>query len=106
MLCQGMAMEPDVRNQALLVEALGAMNDAASVQLLTNLVVDSQRAEPVRAAALDGLARFRGRDIIRARLAVLYDPNAPESLAARALPPLARDGVLPPNDMADFFESP
>ena len=105
-LCKGMSMEPDVRNQALLVEALGAMNDAASVRLLTSLVVDPERAEPVRAAALDGLARFRGRDIVRARLAVLYDPNAPESLAARALPPLARDGVLPPNDMAGFFESP
>ncbi|MGD0041284.1 MAG: HEAT repeat domain-containing protein, partial [Isosphaeraceae bacterium] len=105
-LCQGMSMESDVRNQALLVEALGAMNDAASVRLLTSLVVDAKRAEPVRAAALDGLARFRGRDIVRARLAVLYDPNAPESLAARALPPLARDGVLPPNDMAGFFESP
>ncbi|MGA8348608.1 MAG: HEAT repeat domain-containing protein, partial [Isosphaeraceae bacterium] len=105
-LCQGMSMESDVRNQALLVEALGAMNDAASVRLLTSLVVDPERAEPVRAAALDGLARFRGRDIVRARLAVLYDPNAPESLAARALPPLARDGVLPPNDMAGFFESP
>src|SRR5271166_3981604 len=105
-LCQGMSMESDVRNQALLVEALGAMNDVASVRLLTSLVVDAKRAEPVRAAALDGLARFRGRDIVRARLAVLYDPNAPESLAARALPPLARDGVLPPNDMAGFFESP
>ena len=90
----------------LLVEALGTMNDAASVRLLTSLVVDSRRAEAVRAAALDGLARFRGREIIRARLAVLYDPNAPESLVARALPPLARDGVLPPNDMVGFFESP
>jgi HEAT repeat protein/glucose/arabinose dehydrogenase len=105
-LCQALAMEPDVRNQALLVEALGAMNDAASVRLLTSLVVDLKRAEPVRAAALDGLARFRGREIIRARLAVLYDPNAPDGLVARALPPLARDGVLPPNDMAGFFESP
>jgi HEAT repeat protein len=101
-----MATEPDVRNQALLVEALGAMNDAASVRLLTNLVVDPKRAEPVRAAALDGLARFRSRDVVRARLAVLYDPDAPESLVARALPPLARDRVLPPNDMAGFFESP
>ncbi len=105
-LCQGMAIEPDVRNQALLAESLATMNDAASVRVLTGLVVDSRRAEPVRAAALDGLARFRGREIVRARLAVLYDPNAPESLAARALPPLARDGVLPPNDMAAFFESP
>ena len=45
-LCQGMSMESDVRNQALLVEALGAMNDAASVRLLTSLVVDPERAEP------------------------------------------------------------
>ena len=105
-LCQGMATEPDIGNQALLVEALGTMNDAASVRMLTSLAVDPRRSEPVRAAALDGLARFRGREIVRARLAVLYDPNAPESLVARALPSLARDGVLPPNDMADFFESP
>ncbi len=102
----GMTREPDAANQALLAEALGTMPDAASVRLLANLVVDSNRAEPVRAAALDGLSRFRGREIVRARLAVLYDPQAPESLAARALPPLARDGVLPLNDMADFFESP
>jgi HEAT repeat protein len=105
-LFQGMVSEPDSGNQALLAEALGAMNDAASVRLLTKLVVDPRRAESVRAAALDGLARFRGREIVRARLAVLYDPNTPESLAARALPPLARDGVLPPNDMVDFLDSP
>ena len=37
--------------------------------------------------ALDGLARFRGRAIVRERLAVLYDPTAPESLAARTCRP-------------------
>jgi HEAT repeat protein/glucose/arabinose dehydrogenase len=105
-LCAGLSSEPDVRNQALLVEALGAMNDAASVQMLTRLVVDPRRAEPVRGAALDGLARFRGRDVLRARLAVLYEPQAPATLVARALPPLARDGVLPLNDLAGFLENP
>jgi putative heme-binding domain-containing protein len=97
--------EPDARNQAALAEALGGMGDAASVQVLTALVVDPARPEPVRAAALDGLTRFRGPDVLRARLAVLYDSQAPDTLVARALPTLARDGIVPPNDLAGFLES-
>ena len=48
---------------------------------------------------------LRGRDVVRARLTVLYDEKAPESLVAKALPPLARDGFLPPNDIAGFLEN-
>jgi HEAT repeat protein/glucose/arabinose dehydrogenase len=96
--------ESDAGNQEALVEALGLMNDALSVQLLSSVVVDSARAEPVRAAALDALAHQRGADVLRARLTVLYDPKAPDTLVARALPALARDGIIPLNDVAGFLE--
>jgi hypothetical protein len=72
--------------------------------MLSTLVVDASRAEPVRAAALDALARYRGRDVLSARLTVLYDPKAPDTLIARALPALARDGIIPANDVAGFLE--
>ena len=102
----GFAAESDPRNQAALVEALGASSDGESVRLLTSLVVDPGRSEPVRAAALDALARFRGPDVLRARLSLLYDPRAPETLVARALPPLARDGILPPTIWPAFWRAP
>ena len=70
------------------------------------MVTDAKRSVSVRAAALDALARFRGPDILNARLTLLYDPKAPEELVARALPSLARDGFLPLNDLAGFLESP
>jgi HEAT repeat protein/glucose/arabinose dehydrogenase len=98
--------ETNPGNQATLVEAMGGTNDAASLNLLANLVTDPTRSEPVRAAALDALARFHGPDVLRARLSMLYDPRSPASLVARALPPLARDGILPLNDLAEFLESP
>ena len=100
----GFTSESDAGNQEALVEALGLMNDAPSVQLLSSVVVDPARAEPVRAAALDALARQRGADVLRARLTVLYDPKAPDTLVARALPALARDGIIPSNDVAGFLE--
>ena len=43
---------------------------------------------------------------LRARFTLLYDPKAPASLIARALPDLARLGFLPPNDLASFLEHP
>ena len=97
--------EHDVDNRAALVEALGALNDATSTRLLLPVVVDPDEAEPARAAALDALNRLRGRDVVQARLMVLYDEKSPDSLVARALPALARDGFLPPNDLAGFLES-
>jgi HEAT repeat protein len=100
------AQETDTRNQALAVEELGKTSGTASIRLLIALLSDGKRAASVRTAALDGLARFRSRDAVRARLAVLYDPLAPESLSARALPPLAREGILPMNEMASLLESP
>ena len=96
--------EPDVHNQESLVEALGMMNDSASVHLLTTVVVAPERSEPVRAA---GTRRPRALSWTR-RLACSADrairPRAPDSLIARALPPLARDGIVPTNDVAGFLE--
>lgn len=99
-----LATERDGRNQAALAEALGLMKDAESVRTLTSVVTDAARAEPVRSAALDALSRFRGPDVLRARLALLYEPQTPERLIARALPPLARDGIIPANDIAGFLD--
>lgn len=98
------ALENDAGNQEALVEALGLMNDAPSAHVLSSVVVDPARSEPVRAAALDALAHQRGADVLRARLTVLYDPKAPDTLIARALPALARDGIIPSNDVAGFLE--
>ncbi|WP_165071625.1 HEAT repeat domain-containing protein [Paludisphaera rhizosphaerae] len=103
MLRDALGREEDVDDQAALVEALGALNDATSTRLLLPIVVDPKRAESVRSAALDSLNRLRGRDVIRARLTLLYEEGAPETLVAKALPALARDGFLPPNDLAGFL---
>jgi HEAT repeat protein/mono/diheme cytochrome c family protein len=106
LLREAIGSESDPRNQVALVEALAGLNDPASISALTGLLADSMRSEPVRAAALDGLARYRDPDVLRARLAVAYDAKTPAGLVARALPLLARDGVLPLNDLASFMESP
>jgi HEAT repeat protein len=99
------AAESDTRNQEALIEALGLLHDPASTGLLTGLVGDAARSEPLRAAALDALASVRSPDVLRARFSLLYDPAAPSSLVARALPPLARAGMIPPNDLAGFLEN-
>lgn len=104
-LREALPEERDVDNRAALVEALGALNDATSTRLLLPVVINPEEAEPARAAALDALNQLRGPDVVRARLTVLYDESSPESLVARALPALARDGFLPPNDLAGFLES-
>jgi HEAT repeat protein len=100
------ATESVPRNQEALVEALGLQHDPASMRLLTGLMADVTRPEPLRAAALDALAEARGPEVLRARLSLAYDPATPPSLVASALPPLARTGILPPNDLAGFLESP
>jgi len=100
-----LADERDADNRTALVESLGVLNDATSTRLLLPVVVDPEEAEPTRVAALDALNRLRGPDVVRARLTVLYDEKSPDSLVARALPALARDGFLPPNDLADFLKN-
>ncbi|HZW31782.1 MAG TPA: HEAT repeat domain-containing protein, partial [Isosphaeraceae bacterium] len=98
--------EPDPRNQAALAETLGRIGDAASAPILALLLTDANRPEVVRAGALEGLSSFRDRQSLRARLTVIYDPNAPARLVARALSGLAGAGLLPPNDLASFLENP
>lgn len=100
-----LADERDGDNRAAVVEALGALNDATSTRLLLPVVVDPNEDESARAAALDALNQLRGRDVVQARLTVLYDEKSPETLVAKAIPALARDGFLPPNDLAGFLES-
>ncbi len=90
----------------MLVEALGGLADTASAPVLTALLSDAQRQESVRQAAVGALARFRDRQSLQARLALVYDANAPAALVARALPDLARLGLLPPNELGLFLESP
>jgi putative heme-binding domain-containing protein len=106
LLRAALASEADENNQSALVEALAGLKDAAALQMITNLLMEQSRAEAVRAVALDALARYRGPEVLRARLSVLYDPKAPVSLVARALPPLARDGIIPVNDVATFLDNP
>ena len=55
--------------------------------------------------ALRGLATFRDRRTQNARLGMIYDPNAPASLVAAALPEVASSGLLPPYDLASFLEN-
>ena len=102
----GFAAESDRGNQEALVEALGAAPDGDSVRLLTTLVADQGRPEPLRAAALDALARFRGPDVLRARLSLVYDPNAPEALVARRCPPLAATGSSRSTTWPDSSNAP
>src|SRR5262249_3823490 len=52
------------------------------------------------------LGNARDRPSLNALLSLLYDPKAPPSLIASALPGLAHAGFLPPNDLASFLESP
>ena len=85
---------------------LGKTGGAGSLPVLAAVLADGGRAEPVRAAALRGLAKARDPGSLRARLGVIYDPNAPPSLVAAALPGLSHAGILPPNDLASFLENP
>jgi HEAT repeat protein/glucose/arabinose dehydrogenase len=98
--------EADSGNQALLIETLSNLGDGASAPILAAIVADPKREEPVRAAAVAALARYRDRRSASARLALIYDASAPPALVARALPDLARLGLLPPNEIGSFLESP
>jgi putative membrane-bound dehydrogenase-like protein len=98
--------EMDATNLTLLALALGTLKDAASTPMLTTLAQDGQRPESVRQAALDALGMIGGPAALRARFSLVYDPKAPAALVAHALPALGRERVLPPNDLAGFFENP
>jgi HEAT repeat protein len=103
-LREGLVRETDTENQMALIEALAGTKDPDSVALLTQILSDSRREEGVRGAALDVLGPYRNAEILRAKLKILYDPASPGSLVARAIPPLARGGFLPLNDLASFFQ--
>ena len=98
--------ELDSTNQTLLVEALGTLADPMAAPILAAIVGDVGRSEAVRLAAVIALARSRDPQSLRARLALLYDANAPAALVARTLTDLAKTGFLPVNDLASFFEHP
>ena len=99
--------ERDPNNQAALAEALGRLGDIPSVPLLSRTLSDA------------------GQGAIRCEWRLLWDwrgcatgsrsrPGwpwfstrvSPADLVARALPDLAREGYLPPNELASFFENP
>ena len=98
--------ESDATNQGVLIEALGTLSDPMASPILAAIVRDSGRAEAVRMAAIKALAGSRDAQSLRARLALLYDANAPAPLVASTLPDLARTGILPPNELASFLEHP
>ena len=106
LLRSALIKEPDSTNQAVLIEALGALSDPMAAPILAALVADAGRAEAVRLAAVGALARSRDPQSLRARLALLYDPKASAALVAQTLPDMARSGFLPPNDLASFLEHP
>ena len=105
-LRSALTRESDATNQAVLVETLGTLKDAASISLFIEILADRERAEAVRMAALVALSQFRDPRSLRARLSLVYTEKTPPELVARALPDLARLGILPPNDLASFMENP
>ncbi len=104
---RALAKEAEPTNQALLGRGVGRASPTwPSAPILIALAADPARSEPVRLAALGGLARFRDPQSLRARLSLVYDSHSPPALVARALPDLAHLGFLPPNELASFLESP
>ena len=100
-----MGREHDPGIQAVLAESLGKLGDEASAPTLALLLADARYPEAVRAGALRGLSTFQDRRSLNARLSLIYDPNAPASLVADALPGLAATGILPAYDLATFLEN-
>jgi putative heme-binding domain-containing protein len=96
--------ETDPKNLEALATGLGILGDFASAPALGAIAQDRGRPEAVRASALDALGRLRGPQALSARIALVYDPEAPAALVARALPALGREGIIPPNDLAGFLE--
>jgi putative heme-binding domain-containing protein len=99
-----LAAETDPQNLSAMIRLLGEQRDAEAIPTLAGILLDANRPRTVRAAALDALSRFRQPRSLTARLTLIYDPKGPADLVARALPPLARDEILPANDLSGFFE--
>ena len=99
--------EQDGDNLVAIAHGLGLAKKSPQAMIaLAALAQDSKRPVPIRAAAVDGLASFRGPISLKARFALAFDPQAPASLVAKILPPLSRIGALPPSDLASFLDRP
>ena len=99
-----LGLEKDDDNLAAIARGVGGLNDYEAVPGLAALATDARRPVPVRAAALDALAGFRGPSSLNARFTLAFDETAPAELVARVLPPLGRLGALPPGDLAGFLD--
>jgi putative heme-binding domain-containing protein len=104
LLRAALVKEPDAINQALLTETLATLADPLAGPIFTTIVSDGTRADAVRSAAIQALAKSADPQSLRARFALLYDPQATAHLVALALPDLARAGFLPANDLISFLE--
>ena len=96
--------EKEPRNLSAIAAALGALGDFPAAPALGAIVLDATKPEEVRIVALDALGNLRGPQALTARISLVYDPKAPASLVARALPPLGKEGIIPPNDLASFLD--
>ena len=103
-LRSALSTEADPKNLGALAQGLGALRDFPSAPSLGAVVLNAEKPESVRIAALDALGQLAGPQALNARLSVVYDPKAPAPLVARALPALGLQGILPPNDLAGFLE--
>ncbi len=105
MLRAAMATEKNPGNVSAIARGLGVLGDFGSAPALGAIVQDAKRPELLRVAALEALGELRGPQALTARISAVYDPNAPASLVALALPSLGRDGIIPPNDLAGFLDN-
>jgi len=104
LLRQRLAEESDPDNVRLLTRVLGARSDMEAAPLLARIAGDARWPVKTRVAAMEALGGIQSPEALRARFTVVYDPEAPPELIARALPDLARSRSLPPNDLAGFLD--
>ena len=101
----GLEREPDPVNLACLARALGDLGDCASIPKLIRLL-EPQRPNKVREAALESLIPFDDPAALTARLALAHDPTSPSPLVARAIGGSGRRGPIPQAGLADFLRHP
>jgi putative heme-binding domain-containing protein len=105
-LRERLTQERDPELVAELARSLGNLRDIDSVPLLVGVLQDPSRPVSTRLAALDALGHLNDTRSLRARFALLYDKAAPPELVALVVQSLARERVLPPNDLANFLDHP
>ena len=99
----GLDREPDPVNLARLARALGDLGDSASIPNLIGLLLDPQRPNEVREAALESLMAFDDPAVLEARLALAHDPRSPAPLVARAIASSGGRCPFPQAGLADFL---